>query len=71
MTKKDKARKNVAAGTWKERLSDCFGVEDRRFAGAAAEENEAFDLLAELRKDGVAWSDVRKAIRGFLAAQTF
>jgi len=69
MPKKKTAKKNDTVATWKEKLPACFGSEDHRFVSDAPEKNHAFELLAELRENGVAWSDVRTAIKEFLASQ--
>ncbi len=69
MPRKKTAEKNDVVANWKDKLPTCFGSENHRFAGNALEENDAFELLAELRKEGIAWRDVRTGIKEFLASQ--
>ena len=69
MAKKNTPNKSDTVATWKERLPECFALEDHRVASDAPEEDHAFELLAGLRKEGVVWADVRTAIKEFLAGQ--
>lgn len=48
-------------------ISQCFGLEDRRFAGHPSDEETAFELLAELRKRHIGWATFEKELRAQLA----
>lgn len=43
-----------------------FGSEDHIFAGHTTELDEAWALLAQLRKDDCSWSDFENELRAFM-----
>lgn len=53
--------------TWQEKISRCFGLEDRHFAGHPSDEQEAFELLAQLRNENIGWAEFRKELANQLA----
>lgn len=48
------------------RLNGCFGIVDGKFAVHSAEEQRAFDLLKDLRDQGIGWSKVKEAVTVYL-----
>ena len=52
--------------SWEEKLHSCFGLADRRFALHPSDEEQAFEVLSELRKTHIGWGRVEEEIRRFL-----
>lgn len=48
---------------WTKLIGQCFGLEDREFAGHPSDEETAFELLAELRARYVGWSEFERELR--------
>lgn len=48
---------------WTKKISGCFGLEDRRFAGHPTDEQRAFELLTELRQEHVGWAEFERELR--------
>lgn len=51
---------------WKNKISGCFGLSDRSFAGHPSDEERAFELLSYLRKDHVGWAEFSEALVNYL-----
>jgi len=48
---------------WTTLIGQCFGLEDRQFAGHPSDEETAFELLGELRGRHVGWSEFECELR--------
>ncbi len=48
---------------WKKLIGQCFGLEDRQFAGHPSDEQTAFEVLGELRARHVGWSEFERELR--------
>ncbi len=48
---------------WENLIHQCFGLEDRQFAGHPSDEKTAFELLAQLRAANVGWSRLERELR--------
>lgn len=49
---------------WKTKIPHCFA--GGKFAVQRTEQDAAFDLLAQLRKEGIGWSVVQQELKNFL-----
>ncbi|MBI1418778.1 MAG: hypothetical protein GC146_16300 [Limimaricola sp.] len=56
--------------SWKNRIASCFGEKDLIFAGHPSDEESAYILLGQLRKEGVGWRELREALEEHLRAQS-
>jgi hypothetical protein len=57
-------------GEWRDKIEGTLGVADRRFARHSNDQERAFDLLKQLRVEGVGMSEVEEAYRELLADHT-
>lgn len=48
---------------WKSMIHWCFGLEDRPFAQHPSAEQDAFELLTELRARAVGWTTFERELR--------
>ncbi|GGD84314.1 hypothetical protein GCM10011515_00080 [Tsuneonella deserti] len=48
---------------WKSMIHWCFGLEDREFAQHPSDEQNAFELLTELRSRAVSWPTFERELR--------
>ena len=55
-----------AVPDWTRKLAGCFGSQTHKFGNDPSDKDYAFELLAQLRAEGVRWSEVRKEFRRFL-----
>jgi len=55
--------------SWENRIGGCFGVVDQRFARHPCDSGRAFELLAQLRKQGICWVEVRKEFKKYLTGK--
>ena len=65
--KKNKDKTREAIPDWTRKVADCFGSQTHKFGDDPSDKDCAFELLAQLRADGVRWSEVRKEFKRFLA----
>lgn len=42
---------------WKDKISGCFGLDDREFAKHPSDDIRAFELLSILRNENVGWEE--------------
>jgi hypothetical protein len=54
---------------WTKKIPGCFGVSSLAFANHPADEQRAFQLLAELRAQQVDWTTSRREIKAFLTSK--
>lgn len=52
--------------SWKDDISRCFGIVDKRFRTHPIEEKKAKELLARLKKENVTWLEVKAEFEAFL-----
>lgn len=52
---------------WQNRISGCFGLADREFAGHPSDMERAFELLTQLRQEHVGWEEFEEELRSQLA----
>ncbi len=48
---------------WKSMIHRCFGLEDRPFAQHPSSEQDAFELLTELRARAIGWATFERELR--------
>ncbi len=48
---------------WKDQIDHLFGLRDRSFAEHPSSEEDAFNLLAELRRLHIGWSEFERELR--------
>lgn len=48
---------------WKEKLSRCFGLSDRKFAGHPSDKQRAYELLGYLIQQNIGMSEVEAELR--------
>lgn len=48
---------------WTKLIGQCFGLDDRQFAGHPSDEESALELLVELRARHVGWSKFERELR--------
>lgn len=53
--------------SWKDMIGTCFGLADRPFAQHPSSEQDAFELLGELRTRDVGWTTFERELRAQLA----
>ena len=51
---------------WKDMISGCFGISDKKFAAHPLDEERAFELLKTLRKESVSWTEFSKTLADYL-----
>ena len=51
---------------WKKQLGQCFGLEDRRFAGHPSDVRTAYELLGALIEKNVSMADVEREVQNLL-----
>lgn len=56
--------------TWEKKIAGCFGISNLVFAGHQAEEDRAFELLIEIRREHVGWNEISRAFRSYLDQHT-
>ena len=49
--------------TWESMICRCFGLEDRPFGQHPSSEQDAFELLTELRSRAVGWGTFERELR--------
>ena len=54
--------------TWKKQIRGCFGLADRKFAGHPSDEERAFELLTQLRRENIGWEEFEDELRKQLEA---
>lgn len=52
--------------SWTKKIRGCFGLEDRHFAGHPSDEQQAFELLTELRQKHIGWAEFERELRSQL-----
>ena len=65
--KKQKGEARQVNPDWTRKLAGCFGSQTHKFGDDPSDKDSAFELLAQLRADGVRWSEVRKEFKRFLS----
>lgn len=53
---------------WQKKIGGCFGDQDQFFAGHPMDEKRAFELLTQLRDEGVGWREVEAEFRSHLSS---
>ncbi|MDX9805142.1 MAG: hypothetical protein RBT87_04835 [bacterium] len=56
---------------WKNKISLCFGIEDKKFASGGAQQKYAGEMIKEVIENEIQWNDYISALENYMESKGY